>query len=218
MHAKSPSMWTVHKRSCGTALHHVREWRYVHQVVRLLLRLENWSARLNKLDSEAYEQAFRATFNQVTEDHPEFIVGQTLKGIILDWSDTQQKGLENWRCNTCVYSANIYILQVHFQRSVKKVSEKVNRCHSLAHQAFTTIGYAILSAKSKEDVILLFQVLGGTEPLSTAISILPQSSVLKEYESTHKQEKWSACSNWSKWWMRPTHLGKGIIILPLSSI
>ena len=50
--------------------------------------------RLNKLDSKAYEQAFRATFDQVKEDHPEFMVGQTLKGIVLDWSDTQQKGLE----------------------------------------------------------------------------------------------------------------------------
>ena len=37
--------------------------------------------RLNKLDSDAYEQAFRATFNQVKEDHPEFAVGHTLKGI-----------------------------------------------------------------------------------------------------------------------------------------
>jgi len=30
-----------------------------------------------------YEQAFRATFK---EDYPEFTVGHTLKGIVLDWS------------------------------------------------------------------------------------------------------------------------------------
>ena len=78
------------------------------------------------------------------------------------------------------------MLQVHYQRSVKRVSEKVNRSHSLAHQAFTTIDYAILYAKSKEDVLSLFRVLGGEEPLATSRSIPLQSSVLNEYESTHQ--------------------------------
>ena len=68
--------------------------------------------------------------------------------------------------------------------------------------------YAILRAKSEEDVLSLFRVLGGEEPLTTAISILPKSLVLKEYQSIHKKENWSACSHWSKWWMRPTHLGE----------
>ena len=105
-----------------------------------------------------------------------------------------------------------YFYQVHFQRSVKNVSEKVNRSHSLAHQAFTTIGYAILHAKSEEDVLSLFHVLEGEEPLSTAICIVPQSTTLKEYQQFHQQEKWRACSNWAKWWMRPAHLSELLLI------
>jgi len=50
--------------------------------------------RLNRLDSHAYAQCFRATFDQVTEDHPTFQPGNTLTGIIADWSDQQITGLE----------------------------------------------------------------------------------------------------------------------------
>ncbi len=51
--------------------------------------------RMNKLDAPAYKQAFHAVFSQVKVAHPEFAVGDTLKGIIADWSDTQLKGLQS---------------------------------------------------------------------------------------------------------------------------
>jgi len=50
--------------------------------------------RLNRLDAHAYGQCFRATFDQVTEDHPTFQPGTTLTGIIADWSEQQITGLE----------------------------------------------------------------------------------------------------------------------------
>ena len=36
----------------------------------------------------------RALFHKVKKAHPEFVVGETLKGMLADWSDTQLKGLE----------------------------------------------------------------------------------------------------------------------------
>lgn len=50
---------------------------------------------LNQLDASAYTTCFGALFQKVTELHPGFKVGETLLGIIADWSDTQVKGLEN---------------------------------------------------------------------------------------------------------------------------
>lgn len=50
--------------------------------------------RLNRLDANAYAQCFKAIFDQVTEDHPTFVPGGTLTGIIADWSDQQITGLE----------------------------------------------------------------------------------------------------------------------------
>lgn len=44
---------------------------------------------MNKLNAEAYCQAFQAIFTQVKAVKPDFEVGKSLKGIIADWSDTQ---------------------------------------------------------------------------------------------------------------------------------
>ena len=49
--------------------------------------------RLNSLDTAAYTQCFRAIFDAVREDHSSFAVGETLLGIITDWSDQQFNGL-----------------------------------------------------------------------------------------------------------------------------
>ena len=78
-------------------------------------------------------------------------------------------------------------------RSVKKVSEKVNKGH---HCAFTTIGYAILHAKSRNEVASLFSVLCGEKNIDSAIAYIPDSVVLKEYESQHSPDKWEDCANW----------------------
>ena len=50
--------------------------------------------RSNKEDSEFYANAFEAVFKQCQQDHKEFAVGKTLKGIVMDWSDTERSGLQ----------------------------------------------------------------------------------------------------------------------------
>ena len=51
--------------------------------------------RLNKLDAAAYATCFGALFRKMKELHPQCVVGETLVGILADWSDTQVKGLED---------------------------------------------------------------------------------------------------------------------------
>ena len=88
------------------------------------------------------------------------------------------------------------MLQVHYQRSVKRVSDKVNKDSSTqAHKAFTTIAYAIPTAKTKLHVEILFEVLCGAKPVSSALEILPKSSVLREFSSEHRVGKWKACKH-----------------------
>ena len=50
--------------------------------------------RMNLIDTDAYAECFRALFEQVASDHPTFKVGESLTGIIADWSDQQANGLE----------------------------------------------------------------------------------------------------------------------------
>ena len=51
--------------------------------------------RLNRLDAAAYATCLKAVFQKVKELNPSFTVGETLLGILADWSDTQLKGLED---------------------------------------------------------------------------------------------------------------------------
>ena len=46
------------------------------------------------LTPEAHEYCFKSIFATVKETCPQFEVGKTLLGVILDWSDQQMKGLE----------------------------------------------------------------------------------------------------------------------------
>ena len=96
--------------------------------------------------------------------------------------------------------------KVHFQRSVKRVSERVNRHNEEGHRIFTTIGYGIPKATSKEDVLSLFAVLAGDEPLETAGNILNDPQ-MKEYSKHHNQTDWAKLNQWKQWWTKPRHLG-----------
>ncbi len=42
--------------------------------------------RLNRIDTDAYAQCFKAIFDAVSKDHPMFKIGVSLNGIIADWS------------------------------------------------------------------------------------------------------------------------------------
>ena len=49
---------------------------------------------LNKLTTDAYHKCFSSMFGAVSSAYPEFKVGKSLVGIIMDWSDQQFSGLE----------------------------------------------------------------------------------------------------------------------------
>ena len=101
------------------------------------------------------------------------------------------------------------ICQVHYQRSVKRVSSKVNTgAPSLADKAFTMIAYDIPDATSRATVNLLFDVLAGIKPISALTKIWPKSTLLKDYEAIHNNESWKQCTDWCQWWRRPNHLSK----------
>ena len=49
--------------------------------------------RGNKEDANFYKKAFELMFQYCRKDYPKFKVGHTLRCIIVDWSDTETKGL-----------------------------------------------------------------------------------------------------------------------------
>ena len=79
-------------------------------------------------------------------------------------------------------------------------------CVGMCRQSklFTTIAYNVTIMTSKEDVQLLFEVLGGKRDVSEALLLCPQSTALENYVNSgcHKPNSWKICSNWAEWWLR----------------
>ncbi len=144
--------------------------------------------RLNQLTDEAYQHCFQAIFDSVKQDHPGFRVGGSLQGIVLDWSDQQMKGLvEAVGMETAAKVAKG--CRVHFSRSVKRVSERVNKGNPSAYRAFTTIAYQLPDADT-QDVLTLFEVLAGEREIDDALPICQHSTALEKYGKQHKLETW----------------------------
>ena len=163
--------------------------------------------RMNRISTEAYQQAFQAVFSTVRDDKPSFKVGKTLIAIVLDWSDQQLKGLEAVIGEETTAKV-VKGCQVHFTRSVKRVSERINKGNPLAHRAFTTIAYTIPKATSRKDVLLLFNILAGDTSIDKAFSLCKGSSTLKTYAKSHQANVWKTCHHWASWWTQPKHLRK----------
>ena len=70
---------------------------YLFNVTAFDYKVMQWMAvarvRSNKENSQFYWTAFREIFQQCKEDHKDFNI-TNLKGIVLDWSDAERKGLE----------------------------------------------------------------------------------------------------------------------------
>ena len=78
----------------------------------------------------------------------------------------------------CLYKGmtplfDLKCIQVHYMRLVKRMAKRVASCNS-QQKAFENIGYAAQHAKSKEDVITLFDVLQGKLLLTTVQSLYYQ--------------------------------------------
>ena len=164
--------------------------------------------RLNRLNTYASTEAFKAVFLTVENSHSGFKVGKTLQGIVVDWSEQQVYELEAVVGKETVEKV-IKGCQVHFTRSVKWVSERVNKGNPLAHKAFATIAYHTLKAKFSEHVMKLFSILAGEADISEAAVICDhQQKSLDLYTKSHSLSSWQGCKHWVKWWRCPKQLSK----------
>ena len=126
--------------------------------------------RGNKESSEFYRLAFKLMFDTCYKEHPKFKVGESLKGIIVDWSDMEAKGLRE------VIGENTTVLvlkgcNVHWIRSYQRVAERVNSSvfkgnKRIAVEAFYLIAKHIMIVTEKQHVLQLFDVLHDTGKLS----------------------------------------------------
>ena len=106
---------------------------YLFNVTVFDYRVMRWMAvarvRSNKENAHFYAIAFREIFQQCKEDNNNFDV-TNLKGIVLDWSDAERKGLETAMGKETAERLMIGCL-IHYSRSYQRVAERVSSSLSL---------------------------------------------------------------------------------------
>ena len=90
---------------------------------------------------------------------------------------------------------------------MKRMAKRVCSGSGL-QQASECIGYAVQHVKTEEEVETLFAVLHGTQPLESAVSVLPSERVLKNLHKGASNNTWTTAKPWCDWWQRPRHLGE----------
>ena len=107
-----------------------------------------WAAvacmRSNKEDAIFYKKAFELTFHYCGVNHSHFKVGETLKGVVMDWSDTEAKGLRE------VIGAEMAerILRgcnVHWARSYQRVAARVNKAVNQSHYQLAVEAFCLVA-------------------------------------------------------------------------
>jgi len=120
------------------------------------------------------------------KDHPNFTVGESLVGVVVDWSDAQCNGLRLALGKVCKH---------HYPAKWQ-----------IAKQAFHLIAAAISKAKSQDQVYRLFRCLCGELKVSDIRALVPglQSHHVDVVDSGPND--WKSANHWVSWWNRLNHL------------
>lgn len=147
-------------------------------------------------------------FDQCKEDHKEFSVSKCLKGIILDWSDTERKGLQlaigQELCDKLLIGC-----RVHYGRSYHRVADKVSnllprQLRSSSREAFCMISRSIPHQKKKSEVMKLFNSLKGAVNIKDIMNITLSEEVIAHWKEI--AAAWKESTHWVEWWTRLLHL------------
>ena len=128
-------------------------------------------------------------------------MGESLKGIIIVWSDTEAKRLHE------LFGENVAdkVLKgcnVHWTRSYQQVADKDNNnVHKsnqvLAKEAFCAVAEQVMVAKTKEDMLKLFDVLQGKVEISTVQHLLSMPD--KHLTVVTHNCDWLIAKTWVQW-------------------
>ena len=163
--------------------------------------------RVTSQSAQAYALCFKKMFEQCKKDCPNFTVGESLVGVVVDWSDAQCNGL---RIAVAKELADKLLqgCEVHWNRSYQRVSEMVYKHHhpakrQIERQAFHLISAAITKAKTQDQVYRLFRCLCGELKVWALVPGLGSHHVDIVDSGPNN---WKSANHWVSWWTRANHL------------
>jgi len=103
--------------------------------------------RGNKDSSEFHHLAFKLMFDTCHQEHSNFKMGESLKGIIVDWSGTESKGLQEMIGEETTELV-LKGCSVHWTRLYQRVAERVNSSVSKGNRRAAVEAFCCLIAKN----------------------------------------------------------------------
>lgn len=169
--------------------------------------------RMTSESAEAYKLAFEKIFSLCKSRHHDFAVHETIKGIVIDWSAAEMKGLKlaigDEHANKLLKGC-----RVHWIRSCQRVCDRICKS-SIEKNVFKTLSTAITCLKKPTNIIACFQALCGERSVASMTSIVTSLNS-KDAKYVDKYSDWSAASHWASWWSTEEHLR--MLCLPFSEM
>ena len=137
------------------------EYKYLFNMAAFNSTTMEWMVvarpRMTSESAEAYKIAFEKIFSLCQARHPNFAVHVTVKGIVIDWSAAEMKGLKlaigDEHANKLLKGC-----QVHWIRSRQRICDKI--CKSANEDnVFKALSTAITCLKKPTNIIGCFQAL-----------------------------------------------------------
>ena len=170
--------------------------------------------RCDKENTEMYQKAFKMMFATWKQAHLDFSLGKTLKGIVLDWSDTERAGIEQ-AIGKDLAGQLLKGCQVHWARSYQRVAKRISNDSSIPlkdqsclRAAFEQICHKLPFLQDPARVVAYFDILQEKFCEAENLSTLQQCS-LNEAQIEAIQiysNKLTATKAWVSWWCREAHL------------
>ena len=210
----SPLMGKIASQSefiqCDITYDDMKDYPYIFNAVAFNAVSMEWMVvarvRINKQTSAAYGLAFKKTFDKCSSINPNFKLGTTLVGVLIDWSDAEANGLKHAVGKELAENL-LKGCKVHWNRSCQRIADRIATSDDRPWEKdiFLRICYTIPKCKTSLEVVACFETLCGVRPANNLSKILP--SLLSVEESQFIDEcNWSVAKNWAQWWARREHL------------
>lgn len=158
----------------------------------------------DKQDGESYGVSVHEVFKQVTKMNSNFAHGKSLKQIVVDFDDAEYNGFSQVLGKDLAEKL-LRGCSVHWMRSANKVAKVV--CQSRDEEAiFKILARKVEDVSSKDDVMVIFDILCGKKDLTTATPFVPDSLKHLCQNATIANDEWKKLKNWANWWTRLRHL------------
>ena len=164
--------------------------------------------RMDKEGTKAHALAFKKTFQNCEDDHPEFNPGESLMGIVTDWSDAEISGSKE-AIGKETATKVLRGCKIHWARSWQRARDRIACSRDKPHEkaVFSRIAVHISDIKGSHghNVIMCFKAFCGDSPAASLVGTVKGfKSEDATFIDTHCN--WSAARNWASWWLRSSHL------------